>query len=447
MKVLHLSHGYFPECQGGVESYQRVLLHGQGSEGVDVSLLTGSFVPWEEAGIETVDVDGITVHRLHRDDLYFDLYSKFYHPEVERLIEEHLVRERPDLIHVHHWIRLTSNLVEIAARHSIPAVVTVHDLYVSCPRCFRVRPGDEACFRPLSVESCLSCVPRFGHESERELAFGIELYRDQLQSELAMASRVLVADAATSELICESTDTSRERFEVFPLPYQKRFSNPAAPALPSEGEPLRFGYWGNITYRKGAQVLARAFAELMRSNPPRPAELHLFGKVDSPELDKELRDATRGLPVFLHGRYSYGQLAEARLHMAVFPMLCFETYGFVLDECFELGLPCLVTEIGAMAQRAGKAALRVPPKDASAMAKGMRKVLEDPGLLDQLRAEIPPPSIPEQQHVRDLIRVYEEVIEGPRPVATPIPARRRLQLLQLQRESAQGRACPEGGPR
>lgn len=447
MKVLHLSHGYFPECEGGVESYQKLLLHDQKGTGVDVGLLTGSFAPWETAGLETLDVEGITVWRLHRDDLYFDLYSKFYHPEAERLVEELLLRERPDLIHIHHWIRLTCNLVEIASRHGIPAVVTVHDLYTSCPRCFRVRPGDEACFRPLSVDSCLSCVPRFGHESERELAFGIDLYRDQLQAELRMAGRVLVADPATSELICESTGAPRDRFQVFPLPYQKRFSKPARPRLPSAGEPLRFGYWGNITYRKGAQVLARAFAELVQGNPPRAAELHLFGKVDNPELEAELKAATAGLPVFLHGRYSYEQIAAAGLHMAVFPMLCFETYGFVLDECFELGLPCVVTDIGAMAQRAGGAALRVPPKDPAAMAAAMRKVLEDPSLLDRLRAEIPPPSMPQQEHVRRLLEIYEEVIADQRPDAAPIPVRRRLQLLQLQRESAQGRVCPEGGPR
>ena len=40
-----------------------------------------------------------------------------------------VARERPDVLHVHQWIRLTSNLLEIADELGIPAVVTLHDLY------------------------------------------------------------------------------------------------------------------------------------------------------------------------------------------------------------------------------------------------------------------------------------------------------------------------------
>jgi glycosyltransferase involved in cell wall biosynthesis len=402
---------------------------------------------WPEAGIEREEVEGTRVLRVHRDDLYFDHYARLFHPGVEGLIEEVLDEERPDVVHLHQWIRLTCNPVELAARRGIPSVVTLHDLYTSCPRCFRVRPDDEPCFRPLSVESCGDCAPRFGHESEREVAESIELYRDQYRAELAQAAAVLTATTATGELVCETTGQDSSRLELLPLPYAPRFCGADPAPLPGEDAPLRIGYWGVVTHRKGVQVLVRAFRDLLAGGAPRPVELHVFGGIDTPALGAELEALAEDLPVTFHGRYEHADVARAGLHLAVFPMLCFETYGFVLDECFELGLPCVVTDIGALPRRAGEAALRVPPGDAAALAEVLRGVLARPALLDELRARIPRVSLSPEEHLARLLAVYEAAVaSGPREAA-PVSAWRRARLLMLQRESAVGRVCPEGGPR
>ncbi|MFQ5507313.1 MAG: glycosyltransferase [Planctomycetota bacterium] len=85
--------------------------------------------------------------------------------------------------------------------------------------------------------------------------------------------------------------------------------------------------------------------------------------------------------------------------MGIFPSLCFETHGLVLDECIELGLPCIVTGIGVLPGRAGGAALVVPPRDPAALAAAIEKVLARPSLRDELRASLPalPPTLREHQ--------------------------------------------------
>lgn len=450
MKILHFTHDFFPEGNGGVESYVRDVILAQRDEGIDARLVTGSLAHWPEPGVEELELEGIPSWRVHRDDLYFDHFAKLYHPSVERIVRELLERERPDVVHVHQWIRLTCNLVEIASALGIPAVITLHDLYTSCPRCFRVRPDDEACFRPLSIESCLDCVPRFGHESEREVKASIELFRDQWQSELSTAKAVLAASAATADLIATSTGLSRAVIELLPLAYRPRFEGGAPRPVPPprRGETFRFGYWGNLTVRKGVPVLLDAFRAVCEDGPARPVELHLFGGVDTPELDRSLRARAEGLPVTFHGRFEFEDLAAAGLHCAVFPMVCFETYGFVLDESFELGLPSIVTDIGAIPVRAGEAALRVPPRDAPAMADAMRKFLAMPELCQELRANMPGLGMSTTDHVARLRAIYERARGGPfeEPDRSDL-ATRRAELLLLQRESAQARICPEGGPR
>lgn len=449
MNVLHVIHGYHPESTGGVETYVRDLLASQRAEGLDVVLLTGSMQPWEECGVEELEVDGVRVLRLHRDDLFFDHYAKAWHPGVERLFRDIVQRQAPAVVHVHQWIRLTSNLVEIAEDLGVPTVVTLHDLYSSCPRCFRVRPDDAACFRTLSVDSCLDCVPRYGHESEREVEDGIRLHHDQYRSELERARAVIASTATTADLICATTGLQRQRVTILPLAYQRRWpaAAPAPAPLPGDGQTFRFGYWGNLTQRKGAQVLLRALRRLIDSRPARPVELVLFGRVDTEVLDRELRSLAAGLPVVFPGRYSYEQLAGAGLHMAVFPMVCFETFGLVLDECFELRLPAIVTGIGALPARAAGAALVVPPGDVEAMAVAMARVVAQPGLCDDLRARIPALPPTPTEHAAQLRAIYQTARQSAPRVAPRVDPLRRAAFLVLQRENALRGVGPGSGPR
>src|SRR5690606_4033158 len=277
----------------------------------------------------------------------------------------------------------------------------------------------------------------------------IELFAEQYRAELEMARAVVTSSAATADLIAATTGFARASIDLVPLGYARRFPGGAPPPapLPDDGEPFRFGYWGNLTVRKGAQVLLEAFRALCASGLPRPAELHLFGRVDTPELEARLRALAAGLPVVFHGRYEYADLAAARLHVAVFPMVCFETHGFVLDEAFELGLPAVVTDIGAIPVRAGRAAVRVPPRDPAALEAALRALLERPALREELRREVSPPGVSPIEHAERLDAVYARArLRGPTG-AEPLSDARRAELLLRQRESAQARLYPREGPR
>lgn len=443
MRILHVAHGYFPEGSGGVESYVRDLTVEQRRQGHDVMLLAGSFELWPECGIEAQTVEELAVLRLHRDDQFFDHYAKAWHPGVERILRAELARLRPDVLHVHQWIRLTSNLVEIARDLGIPAVVTLHDLYTSCPRCFRVRRDGEACFRELSVASCLDCVPRYGHETLTELEQSILLHQDQMAAELLGAHAVLVATEATAALLCAKTGLPRDRLTRMPLGYARRFGGTRPNAPVRRVGPLRLGFWGSISRHKGVHVLLRAMQLLPEGTP---VQLDVFGAFDTPALEAELRALAAGQPVRFHGRFEPRVLASAGLHAAVFPSICFETFGFALSEAFELGLPCIVSGIGALPERAGDAAIAVPPGDAAALAAAIAALAADPARLDALRVRIPPLPPAPAEHATQLAAIYAQARSTPAPPAPRVSAMRRAELLLRQRESAQYRITPEGGP-
>jgi len=444
MDVLHITHQFAPETRGGVESYVTDVATEQLRRGQDVHVLTGSHAGRERPVIEELQVGDLPVHRLHRDDRYFDYHAKLWHPGVEALVGDFLARTKPRVVHVHQWIRLTGNLVEIARAQGIPAVITLHDFFTSCPRAFRMRPGAGACHRPLSVESCIDCVPRYGHEGRAELAEGIELFRDQCRAELEMADAVLVGMSSTADLIAATTGIPRERFRVLPLGYRRRFDGAGPLPAPRADEPFRFAYWGGVAAHKGVHVLVDAFRELMASGPPWPVELHVLGAFATAELESELRARADGLPLRFHGPFTVDELLALAPHAGVFPSTCLETHGLVLDECFELGLPCIVCEHGVLAERAAGAGLLVRPGDAGDLAAAMARLSGDPRTWSSLRASLPPPPPDVPAHCDELEAIYRAAAAGDRPEATPVSAHRRIAFLLHQRESALATIDPGG---
>ncbi|MBL8727226.1 MAG: glycosyltransferase [Planctomycetes bacterium] len=447
MDVLHVIHQFPPESRGGSESYLFDLAQRQRARGLDVQVLTGSKVWREQVTLASGSVDGLPVHRLHRDDLFFDHHAKMWHPGVEQRFRELLRQWRPALVHVHHWVRLTCNLVDVCWQEQVPAVVTLHDYYTSCPRAFRRRADADACRRVLSAASCGSCVPRHGYEQPGEIDAGIELFRDHYRAELSLARAVIVAVGSTAALLADTTGVPRDRYEVLPLGYKPRFHGMPPPPAPVAGEPVRFAFWGGVGRHKGVDVLLRAFGRLHGARPGR-AELHVLGAVESEPFDRELRALANGLPVTFHGAFDPRQLHAARPHVGVFPSTCIETFGLVLDECFELGLPCVTSDLGALPERAGGAGLRTRAGDEQDLALALQRFVDEPALWGQLRAQRPATSPDLDTHADALVAIYDRARSMPPRdwFAGPVPPERRVWFLLKQRESAMSRLVRPEGP-
>jgi glycosyltransferase involved in cell wall biosynthesis len=451
MDVLHVIHQFLPEHRGGSETYAFQVAKLQQDRGMGVAVLTGTMVDTPEVRVDGYELEGLPVYRLHRDDLYFDHHVKAWHPGVEARFEQLLRELRPELVHVHHWVRLTSNLVEVCARLGIPAVVTLHDYYTSCPRAFRRRAGDEACRRELSTESCRDCVPKYGYEPAHELDDGVTLFLDTYRAELSLAAAVLVAVDSTGDLLAETTGLERRRYRTLPLGYRARFEGMSPLAAPSTDRALRFAYWGGVGRHKGVDVLLRALRVLHAQLAGR-FELHVLGGFESEAYQQELRDLSDGLPVTFHGAFEAAQLHAVAPDVGVFPSTCMETFGIVLDECFELGRPCIVSDLGALPERAGGAGLVTRAGDADDLARVMRRLLEEEALWRGLVEQIPPPPPSVDAHVDALTAVYAEAraaaaAPAAAPQFAPVDVQRRLSFLLKQRDTAMSQLLPPGGPR
>lgn len=412
MKIVFITHGFPPEFRGGSELYVERVAHAAREMGHEVYILAGSGDVFPMPKTSFKEENGLPVTRIHRTGLFVDEWHKSYSPQTEELVREYLLKIRPDLVHINHWIRLSRNLVSTCRDLRIPCLITLHDLWSTCPQCFRVR-DEEFCEREVSEENCMDCISKDWWQKDYEIRDELNLFRTHLLAELRGANRLIVPSSSHQNMLAMLTGFPPERF--FVVPHPPIFSMPKkvhpGPRFPEA--PLRIGHWGHLYPFKGAHVLLEA-VDLLKE--PGRVELHIFGKAHDQEYRSRLDGLAKGKKVIFHGPFTHEDLLEEPLDLAVIPTLCRESYSFVLDEAFQMGLPVLASHLGAMKERIGKGGRCFQTGDRKDLAGKIQEILENPPLLRQMEEGIPREGFSSvEEHMARLVEIYREVVvEGSR---------------------------------
>ncbi|HKD99769.1 MAG TPA: glycosyltransferase [Planctomycetota bacterium] len=430
MKIWLVSHGYPPEFVGGTELYVRRLAEALAKGGHEVAVVAGSMHWFHEDRVAEETVDGIRVVHIHRSDPYHDRWDKSFSPSVSALFDGLLAEGKPQLVHVHHWMRLSRDLVEVARRRRIPAVVSLHDLWTTCLRLDRNLDQEVFCERPLEPAPCATCVggarPWTG---AGEMAEAARLFRDDVLNELRVARRRIVPTRSHGERIAAALDLDPKSFTVLPNGSIAELAR--APRHKRVEGLLRVGHWGSLYATKGVHVLLEAVA---RARHRDRIEVHLYGAISSEDYGERLRALSEGLRVVFHGPYSASDLPAASFDVVVLPSLAAESYSFALDEALALGYPVVASDFGALGDRLGKDGRRFPRGDRAALAAILDDLAEHPKAL----AEMTHPRAPQpfDEHAKELVRIYGEVLaEGKPPASSSFDEQAHLAFLFRRGES------------
>ena len=412
MKLLFCVHGYPPELYGGTENATRELARALARSGEHVLVATGSMA---SAGDEPSvrEEDGVRVHTLARGDLYFDHWQKSNSPGIGAAWRELLQRERPDLVHVQHWLRLTDELVLGAARQGIPAVLSLHDHFASCLLVSRAHPKEgRPCEREAGALECVRCAvahpPRTPWIPLEHQLLAFEARRGRLATEARLARRRVVPSRSHAQALQRWAGPPWSELEYEIIPPLRRSLSPAERkrlAAPHALGVLRLGSWGHTSAVKGLDLLRQAVA--------------LAGA----EVAIELVSAGP----LAGGTYSAESLAEhpvSQVHAMVAPSLAPESYGVVLDEARELGLPAVLPRAGAFVERAqeGAGVLFHEPGDVRDLARVLLRLSREAGLLDELLGRLPRPGTSDfELGVDQHRRLYSAVVQEGPPAAGEVP--------------------------
>lgn len=413
MRVALACPNFPPEFLGGTERVVLALARSLVELGDQVVVLTGSDVPHRGADVVAEQLDGIAVRRVpRRSDEGYGLDLR--RPRVLDACARVLVNQRCEVLHVHHWSTLSSGLVRRARELGLGTVVTLHDMWTTCPRFFRRPPHGIRCPERDGRDACAPCVSRNLDGGVQQLAGQLALRDAELRAEVAGAHAVTVPSRACRERIAEHLPFAGA-LEVVPHGLLEPID--AAPAARPAGGKLRIGTFGNLVEEKGIAHLVHDCGHVP------DCELHLYGPFLDPVFERHVKALAERHRVDLHchGPYDRHRAHPAwSLDLAVFPSHCEETYGLVVEEALARGVPVVVSDRGALAERIGGGGIAVSVDTTGPLERLLFELARDRGRLDALRAGIPR----QFATIHDAAQRYRAAYTASRAKA-PSPARER----------------------
>jgi len=311
------------------------------------------------------------------------------------------------IVHLHGYTKALSSSPMLAARRmGFRTVCTLHDFYAACPNgAFFDFSAQTLCTRRGLSASCMlaNCDKRaYAHKMFR-------VARGLVQRDLARFP------ASVSDFI----SLSRKSADIL-RPYlgadarlhalENIIDVPARAAV-AAGSSREWVFVGRLDVEKGVQLLARAAASI-------GLKVTFIG--DGP-LRAEI-EAVPGMSVtgWLSGAQVKQRLAGARC--LVFPSLWYEAYGLVVSEAAALGIPAVVSDISAAAERVvpGETGWQFRSGDQKDLTRCLRETLNDEmvaaaGLRAHAAFWREPPTA--AHHATGLLQIYRAILEK---VAAPV---------------------------
>ena len=258
-----------------------------------------------------------------------------------RVVKNEIEVFRPDVVHVHNFFYAASPSIFYAAKKmNVPAVLTLHNYRLICANALLLRHG-QVC--ELCVNNLLPLAGiryRCYHNSMAESAF--------VTFVTSTHKLIRTWDKNISRLIV-LTQFAQSRFvgSSIRVDEQKLFIKPNFIPDPGLGETNRedfFLFVGRLSYEKGIDVLANAFAGLPTQ------KLVVIG--DAADSQAEMARFLDNSNITLKGRLNKdGVLAYMkRCKALIFPSTWYEGLPFVIIEAFATGTPVIASRLGSMAE-------------------------------------------------------------------------------------------------
>ena len=418
MRVLLLCHNFPPEFRGGVERVVESLANSLLRKDHAVHVLAGSERIGPVASLHKELLGKLPVTRYVRGPGYRNPVFPF-DGDFAPILQKVLMDFRPDIAHVHHHWNLSDDVIRRIVAGGVPVVATLHDFFASCSLFFRLPELSAPCDVPQGAAHCAPCLePRLG--LPRDALGPLVAFRaGQFRLEFASASAVMVPSRSHGEALKSHLPQTPI---VVPLGTPHRRPRPSQSKFP-EG-PLTVLHFGHFSDVKGTRLLMETVSRL----DPGGTRVRLI------LAGSDLAGSLSLSQVEVVPQYDAELLADlaARSDVAVFPSFARETYGLVVDEALRLGLPVVVSDRGALAERVGTRGKVMRAGDASHLAEILKGFLSDPSSLAALVSGSHGPLLDEDEHAELCLEIYARVCKEGVPTMSDVDGAMRARVTLLR---------------
>jgi GT2 family glycosyltransferase/glycosyltransferase involved in cell wall biosynthesis len=384
-RVVHLVHGWPPFQHGGTELYAQWLVHRQRASrhvavyarGEDPSRVDGEAVELRDGEVR---VRVVTNHFTSRNPLRRNAIRS---RAVDRDFDRFLREESPELLHVHHLAGHAFSLMRVARRLGIPIVLQIQDWWFLCARVNQLHRDGSRCSGPAPAK-CASCVTLTNVPLANRLLHALR--RAEARRAIRAASAYVAGSNAIRDDYAALVDPETP-FHV--IPYGVPIAGTRVPRTPAR-KPLRFGYVGSDAPHKGLSVAIEA----MRGIDPADATLQIWGSASGQQFDEA--DKPR---------------IYASMDVLLMPSIGLESFGLVAREAMARGVPVIASSGGALSEmfEPGVCGDFFTPGDAAALVAIIRRVVDDPGIVDRWSAKLPGTKSADV-HAEEIELVYQSVL-------------------------------------
>jgi glycosyltransferase involved in cell wall biosynthesis len=394
VKILYLTHQYFPRHVGGTEVYTRGLARRAAAAGHDVRIVTCHENPSGEPGDFHVE------NRRYEDaelvEIHFNL-SVTGHPArceydnsfVGNVIAGELRLFRPDIVHLTHAMKLSGAALEACYAAEVPVIVTLCDFWFLCPRTTLLKWDGSLCDGPGRALKCARCLndlhgfaapprtPAALPSYLRDLA-AIARRAPHLKRLLLKAHRIVALSEFQKQRFVDNGFPAA-RIEV--IPHGLEIDDLAGAQGGSDApRPLRrIGLVGSLVPQKGAHVVCEALALL----PDLAVECLIYGPLRPGDYGERLRAlAANDTRIRLMGGFEPSQLGRVldSFDLLAVPAQCYENEPLVLKAALYRGQAVLASRIGSLVEMVGEGrnGWLVEAHDPVAWAQAIRRLARKP---------------------------------------------------------------------
>ena len=259
-------------------------------------------------------------------------------PEKLDALVRLLRADQPVCVELHHTLGHAHEIAGLAERLGTEAVSFVHDYARFCPQIALIGTARRYCGEP-EMTGCEACVAALGSRLEDNPSIRTLLGRSA--AELRGAAKVIAPSADAALRIARHFPGVSPALQ--PWEQDRAWSGPA----PQPGPTLRVVVVGAIGVEKGFEVLLDCVCDAQARGLPMN-----FVVVGFTVDDEQLMAAG---PAFVTGPYAEADavalIRDQKGHLAFIPSVWPETWCFALSRAWEGGLPAVVFDLGAQAER------------------------------------------------------------------------------------------------
>jgi glycosyltransferase involved in cell wall biosynthesis len=384
-----------PRIIGGAEVFTRQFAESLAESGDGVEVVRAASTTNQQMEI----ANGVTVYAAPVRNIYLPFSEQRSAPlrgawhavedwqQTAALVSERIRTFRPEVMHSNNLSGLTTAVWKVASEARIPIVHTLHDYYLTCPRCSRFSDG-HACAR-----TCLSC---------KILTVNRRRAAGHVSAVVGVSQRIL--------------DIHRELGLFIDTPVRTVIRNASliAPVAPADGGPdptLTLGFIGRLTEEKGIYNLIKAIAAV----PPEAVRLLIAGRTDEKQQKFIRAMAPRARIEFL-GFVSPAEFYE-KVDVVVVPSIWEEPGPIVVADAKAAGKPFLGTRFGGIPEALdGGAAGWLTAHDPVSLTKSILQLVAEPQRIK---------SIARKLSERKTRRTFADVVAEYRGVFDEITSRRK----------------------